>query len=71
MQPTTKSNPNVLTPVSPAIENYMRLLVSRTDHPVLTEMEAVAKNNNFPIIGRLVGIFLETLAKTANAQRVL
>jgi len=70
MQATTKSNPNVLTPVSPAIENYMRLLVSRTDHPVLTEMEAVAKNNNFPIIGRLVGIFLETLAKTANAQRV-
>ena len=70
MQSPTISNPNVLTPVNPAIENYMRLLVNRTDHPILTEMEAVAENNNFPIIGRLVGIFLETLAKTANAQRV-
>jgi len=69
-QSPTKSNPNVLTPVSPAIENYMRLLVSRTDHPVLTEMEEIAKNNNFPIIDRLVGIFLETLTKTVNAQRV-
>ncbi len=70
MQSPTMSNTNVLTPVNPAIENYMRLLVGRTDHPILTEMETVAKNNNFPIIGRLVGIFLEALAKTANAQRV-
>ncbi|NOQ49166.1 MAG: O-methyltransferase, partial [Nitrosomonadaceae bacterium] len=70
MQSPSMSNTNVLTPVNPAIENYMRLLVGRTDHPILTEMETVAKNNNFPIIGRLVGIFLEALAKTANAQRV-
>ena len=67
--PTT-SNPNVLIPVHPAIENYMRLLVSQTDHPILTEMETVAKKNNFPIVGRLVGTFLEILAKTTNAKRV-
>ena len=67
--PTT-SNPNFVVPVHPAIENYMRLLVSQTDHPILTEMEAVAKKNNFPIVDRLVGVFLETLAKTANARRV-
>ena len=43
MQPPTMSNTNVLTPVNPAIENYMRLLVGRTDHTILTEMETLAK----------------------------
>ena len=70
MQSPTILNPAVLVPVNPAIENYMLSLVGRTDHPVLTEMEAVAKNSNFPIVGRLVGVFLETLAKTINAKRI-
>ncbi|WP_040851560.1 O-methyltransferase [Nitrosospira lacus] len=70
MQSPTIVNPAVLIPVNPAIEDYMRGLAGRTDHPVLTEMEAVAKQNNFPIVGRLVGIFLETLAKTVNARRI-
>jgi caffeoyl-CoA O-methyltransferase len=70
MQSPTISNPAVLVPINPEIERYMRSLVSQTDHPVLTEMEAVAKENNFPIVGRLVGIFLETLAKTVNAARI-
>ncbi|SCY62630.1 Predicted O-methyltransferase YrrM [Nitrosospira sp. Nl5] len=70
MQSPTMLNPAVLTPVNPAIEDYMRSLTSRTDHPVLTEMEVVAEKNNFPIVGRLVGVFLETLAKTINAQRI-
>src|SRR5437868_2356253 len=70
MQSPTILNPAVLVPVNPEIERYMRSLVSQTDHPVLTEMEAVAKENNFPIVGRLVGIFLETLAKTVNAARI-
>jgi predicted O-methyltransferase YrrM len=48
----------------------MRSLVSRTDQPVLTEMEREAENNNFPIIGRLVGIFLETMTRTINAKRI-
>ena len=70
IQSPTISNPKVLDPVNPAIEEYMRSLVSRTDHPVLTEMEKEAENNNFPIIGRLVGIFLETMARAINAKRV-
>ena len=63
-------NPSVLSPVHPAIEEYMRGLLSVTDHAVLTEMETLAEQNNFPIVGRLVGVFLETMAKTINAQRV-
>ena len=70
IQSPTISNPKVLDPVNPAIENYMHSLVSQTDHPVLTKMEKEAKNNNFPIIGRLVGIFLETMARAINAKRV-
>lgn len=70
MQSPTIENPSHLDPVNPAIEKYMRSLVGRTDHPVLTEMEAVAAKNNFPIVGRLVGIFLETLAKTIDARRI-
>lgn len=70
MQSPTILNPTVLVPVNPEIENYMLSLAGRTDHPVLTEMEAVAKKNNFPIVGRLVGIFLETSAKAANAKRI-
>lgn len=70
MQSPTILNPAVLVPVNPEIENYMLSLTGRTDHPVLTEMEVVAKKNNFPIVGRLVGIFLETSAKAVNAERI-
>jgi predicted O-methyltransferase YrrM len=62
--------PVALVPVDPAIESYMRNLLAVTDHPVLTEMEALAQQYRFPIIGRLVGVFVETLAKTINARRV-
>lgn len=64
------SNPNEIIPVDPAIEKYMRSLVSQTDHPTLTEMENLASKNNFPIVNRLIGIFLETQAKMINAKRV-
>ena len=70
LQSPTMSSPKVLDPVHPAIEDYMRSLVSRTDHPVLTEMEREAENNNFPIIGRLVGIFIETMARAIDAKRI-
>ncbi len=63
-------NPGMLIPVNPVIENYMNDLLRHTDHPVLIEMEALAKKNNFPIIGRLVGVFIETQAKMINAERV-
>lgn len=64
------SDPSVIAPVNPAIEDYMRGLTGLTDHPVLAEMEEYARQNNFPIVDRLVGIFLETLAKTIDARRV-
>ena len=70
LQSPTMSSPKVLDPVHPAIEDYMRSLVSRTDHPVLTGMEKEAENNNFPIIGRLVGTFIETMARAINAKRI-
>ncbi len=70
LQPPTKANPKVLAPVHPAIETYMRDLLDPTDHPVILEMEALAQKNNFPIVGRLAGVFIETMAKMINAKRV-
>ena len=66
----TQANPTFLIPVNPAIEEYMLSLSGSSDHPVLDEMEKLAKEQNFPIVGRLVGMFLETMAKTINARRV-
>lgn len=63
-------NPTLLTPVDPEIQKYLLTLTKRTDHPVLSEMEALAREKEFPIVGRLVGIFLETMAKIVNARRV-
>lgn len=63
-------NPNRLIPVDPTIERYMRTLADQTDHPVLEEMETLAREENFPIVGRLVGISLEILARMIDARRV-
>ncbi|WAK04003.1 O-methyltransferase [Methylobacter sp. YRD-M1] len=70
MQSPTTPNPSIIVPVNPAIENYMRSLTGPTDHPVLIKMEEYARQNNFPIVDRLVGTFLETLAKSIGARRV-
>lgn len=63
-------NSTLLSPVNPAIESYMRSLLSNTDHPVLLEMESYARTNNFPIVERLVGVFLQRLALSIAAKRV-
>src|SRR5690348_16866697 len=70
MQSPNIANPAVLVPVNPAIESYMRALLTRTDQPVLTEMEELAERENFPIVGRLVGVFLEVMAKSIGAKRI-
>lgn len=70
MQEPTILNPSVLIPVDPAIERYMQSLVTHTAHPVAEAMEARALQHNFPIVGRLVGVFLESLAKMINAQSI-
>jgi caffeoyl-CoA O-methyltransferase len=66
----TVLNPTLLNPVDPAIETYMRGLLSKTDHPALLAMEELARERNFPIVDRLVGVFLETLAKSIDAKRI-
>jgi predicted O-methyltransferase YrrM len=56
--------------VDPRIEDYMRSLQARYDEPVLLEMEAEGKQRGFPIIGRLVGVTVELLARSIGARRV-
>ena len=56
--------------VDPRVEDYMRSLLTRYDEPVLLEMEAEAKERGFPIIGRLVGVTVELLARSVGAERV-
>ncbi len=63
-------NPTILHPVHPAIENYLTTLTGHSNDPVVIAMEARGSQYNFPIVGRLVGIFLETMAKTINAERI-
>jgi len=48
----------------------MRTLLTRYDEPVLLEMEAEGKERGFPIIGRLVGVTVELLARSVGAERV-
>ena len=59
-----------MTFIDPSIENYMSALARQFDHPVLSEMETFARENNFPIVERLVGVSLEIYAKMIGAQRV-
>ena len=56
--------------VDPRVEDYMRSLLDRYDEPVLLEMEAEGKERGFPIIGRLVGVTVELLARSVGAGRV-
>ena len=56
--------------VDPRVEDYMRSLLVRYDEPVLLEMEAEGKERHFPIIGRLVGVTVELLARSVGAKRV-
>lgn len=51
------------------VERYLRGLVDE-DHPVAAEMEARAKEHDFPIVGRVVGVTLEVLARSIGARRV-
>ena len=48
----------------------MRSLLTRYDEPVLLEMEAEGAERDFPIIGRLVGVAVELLARSVVAERV-
>ena len=54
----------------PRVESYIQGLLARHDEPVLVEMEAEAKQRGFPIVGRMVGIVIEILARSIGARRV-
>jgi predicted O-methyltransferase YrrM len=56
--------------VEPAIERYLNKLAAVDDEPVLLEMEALAKEKGFPIIGRLCGQSLEVMARAIGAKRI-
>ncbi len=56
--------------VHPDVVAYMSALASVDDDPVLLEMERLAKENDFPIIGRLCGRMLEVFARTSGAKRI-
>ena len=55
---------------NPKVEDYIRGILARHDEPVLLEMEAEAKERDFPIVGRMVGVAIEILARSIGARRV-
>ena len=52
------------------VDRYLHELASVDDEPVLLEMEALAEDSGFPIIGRICGQFLEVAARAVQARRV-
>jgi caffeoyl-CoA O-methyltransferase len=54
--------------VDPRIEDYLRDLLGG-EHEIAAEMEEAA--DGFPIVGRIVGVTLEVLARAVGARRVL
>lgn len=68
---TPKRAPSgLIEPVHPKIFEYLAGLHHRHDEPVLLEMEAEAEQRGFPIVGRVVGAFLEVMALTVGARRI-
>lgn len=55
-----------------AVEGYLTGLAgTEHDDPVLVEMEARAAEHGFPIVGRATGRFLELMARSVGARRVM
>ncbi len=55
--------------VNPRIEEYLRRLYDDGD-PVRREMEEMARQRKFPIVGPLVGRMLEVLTRAIGARRI-
>lgn len=66
----TVTNPVLISPVAPEIEAYLEKLCAVPKQAVLLEMEALAKEQGFPIVGRLVGSRLLVWARSIGARRV-
>ena len=56
--------------IAPAVEQYLSR-ASAVDDPLLSEMHGRARENNFPIVGPLVGRLLHQLAQLTGARRIL
>jgi predicted O-methyltransferase YrrM len=56
--------------VDPAVDRYLHELANPRD-PVLREMEVLAAELNFPIVGPAVGQLLFVIAKAIRARRVI
>ncbi|HEX6851348.1 MAG TPA: O-methyltransferase [Candidatus Polarisedimenticolaceae bacterium] len=56
--------------VDPAIDRWLAQRAALSD-PVLEEMERIAGERDFPIVGPQVGRILEVLARASGARRVL
>jgi predicted O-methyltransferase YrrM len=55
-----------------AVEAYLaELAQTEHDDPVLVDMEARAKEHDFPIVGRATGRYLELAARSVRARRVI
>jgi predicted O-methyltransferase YrrM len=59
-----------MAPVHPAIETYLSRLAGVADNALVLEMERLAAVRSFPIIGRLCGMFLHTMALCVGARTV-
>ncbi|MFZ5861317.1 MAG: O-methyltransferase [Nitrospirota bacterium] len=66
----SRTPPATIEPVHPKIFAYLAGLHQRHDEPVLIEMEAEAETRGFPIVGRVVGAFLEVMALSVGAKRI-
>jgi predicted O-methyltransferase YrrM len=66
----SRTPPGTIEPVHPKIFEYLAGLHHRHDEPVLLEMEAEAEARGFPIVGRVVGAFLEVMALSVGAKRI-
>lgn len=54
----------------PRIPPYLESLLGEYDEPDVLEMETLAAEREFPIVGRLCGSFLEVMALSVRAGRV-
>ena len=52
------------------VADYIDGLLTDYDEPVLLEMEALARERNFPIVGRQIGSCLGLLTQAVGAKRV-
>lgn len=66
----TRTIQAVLDPVHPEITKYINSLTAGSRDPILLEMESLAREKNFPIVGPQVGMFLEVMAKSIGAKRI-